>query len=139
MGENIPDRKNSPVHSHRTRNLQTQVSLISNSVPLNPVLCCYLCDKPLNAMPKPRERSGKGAGSDVFWKSSSKSMMDGRGDLEDISEIQSTDFVTSCIWGKSPHLSKPEFLSVKWAIGMCAIPLHCPPAGCPEEQRDPWG
>ena len=66
-------------------------------------------------------------------------MLAARGDLEDISEIQSTDFVTSWILGKSPHLSKPEFLRVKWAIGMCAIPLRCPPAGCHEEQRDPWG
>lgn len=68
MGENIPDGKNSPVHSHRTRNLQTQVSLISNSVPLNPVLCCYFCDKPLNAVSKPRERSGKGAVQMYFGK-----------------------------------------------------------------------
>lgn len=73
-------------------------------------------------MPRPRERSGDGVGSDVVWESSAQSLSDGRGDLGDISEIRSTGFITSGILGESPHLSRPECLSVKWATGMSSIP-----------------
>lgn len=31
-------------------------------------------------------------------------------------------FITSGILGESPHLSRPECLSVKWATGMSSIP-----------------